>query len=58
METLYTVKEVAEALKVSEKTIKRMVAKMEIPHTRVRKEIRFREDHISKYLSRREIKSR
>lgn len=46
----YTIRDVAMILKVSEKTVYRMIKDQELPHIRVRKQIRIAADALEDYL--------
>jgi len=45
-----TMREVAERLKLRPQTIRLWVKKNEIPHYRIRKNVRFRQDEIEKWI--------
>lgn len=47
---LYDVKEVSEILNVSERTVRRMIERKEIPHIRIRGRVLFREETIDRWL--------
>jgi excisionase family DNA binding protein len=53
MEELFTIKEVAEKLKISVSSIYRYVESGVFPHTKIGSNIRFTNDHIEAFLSRR-----
>ena len=51
METIYTIPQVAEYLKISKSKIYYLVAKRLIPHIRVGRNVRIRESDLNKWLN-------
>lgn len=54
--TVYTLQETADQLKVSIRTVKRLVESGKIQHTKVSDRLRFTEQHLNNYLEANEVK--
>lgn len=57
MDTIYTLKEMAELLKINEYTLYRLVEKKELPYFKIGNSIRFRDIAMQRYIEREEKKS-